>query len=88
MKDIVKQVVDEYVHKHNEMKEQTIQWLSKLPIDELGDILIEVGAFRNAQLDKQEIENFMGCELQYEEYDGVDYVDVFVIPRKNDELIW
>ena len=42
MKDIVKELVDEYTEKHNEIKQQTIQWLTQLPIDELGDILIRV----------------------------------------------
>jgi hypothetical protein len=28
----------------------------------------------------------MECVLDYDEYDGVDYVDVFVFPRNNDDV--
>lgn len=69
------------------MKTETlIEELQKLSLDELGNILIEVGAFRNAQMDKEQVENFLECELYYTEYIGVENVDVFIFPRKNDEL--
>ena len=66
-------------------KTDIIRWLSQLPIDELGDILIQVGAFRNAQVDKEDLENWMGCDLYYDEYKNVDEVDVFVFPRNTEE---
>ena len=65
-----------------------IEELKKLSIDDLGDVLMEVGAFRNAQVGKEDVENFMECTLDYEEYDGVDNVDVFIFPRKNEDLLW
>jgi hypothetical protein len=68
--------------------ETLINELKKLSIDELGDILIEIGGFRNAQVDKEQVENDNGIELYYDEYKGVEYVDVFLFPRKNNELIW
>jgi hypothetical protein len=71
------------------METQTlINELQKLSLDELGDILIEVGAFRNAQVDKEEVENVNNIELYYPEYEGVEYCDVFIFPRKNDDLLW
>lgn len=66
-------------------KTDIIRWLSQLPIDELGDILIQAGAFRNAQVDKEDLENWMGCDLYYDEYKNVDEVDVFVFPRNTEE---
>jgi len=65
-----------------------IEELKKLSIDDLGDVLMEVGAFRNAQVGKEDVEDFMECILDYEEYDGVDNVDVFIFPRKNEDLLW
>ena len=65
-----------------------IEELKKLSIDDLGDVLMEVGAFRNAQVGKEDVENFVECMLDYEEYDGVDNVDVFIFPRKNEDLLW
>ena len=69
-------------------KDDVIEYLTSLSIDELGDVLIELGAFRNAQVDKGEIENVNNIKLYYPEYEGVDYCDVFIFPRKNDELLW
>jgi hypothetical protein len=69
-------------------KHDVIEYLTSLSIDELGDVLIEAGAFRNAQVYKGEIENVNNIELDYAEYEGVDYCDVFIFPRKNDELLW
>lgn len=70
-----------------DMKQQVIEYLSKLQIDELGDVLMESGAFRNAQVHKEEVESVNNIELYYPEYKGVDYCDVFIFPRKNDELL-
>jgi hypothetical protein len=67
-------------------KQQVIDYLSQLNIDELGDILIESGAFRNIQVDKEEVENSMRCELYYDEYKDVEYCDVFIFPRKNEDV--
>lgn len=67
------------------LKTDIIRWLSQLPIDELGDILIQAGAFRNAQVDKEDLENWMGCDLYYDEYKNVDEVDVFVFPRNTED---
>jgi hypothetical protein len=69
-------------------KHDVIEYLTSLSIDELGDVLIELGAFRNAQVEKGEIENVNNIKLYYPEYEGVDYCDVFIFPRKNDELLW
>ena len=69
-------------------KQDVIDYLSSLSIDDLGDILMESGAFRNAQVPKEQVEDWMECVLDYEEYDGVDNCDVFVLPRNNNSLIW
>jgi hypothetical protein len=69
-------------------KQEVIKYLTNLSIDDLGDILMEAGGFRNAQVDKEQVENDNNVVLDYEEYDGVDYCDVFVFPRNNDNLIW
>jgi hypothetical protein len=67
-------------------KQQVIDYLSQLSIEELGDVLMYSGAFRNPQVPKEQVEDWMECLLDYDEYDGVDYVDVFVFPRKNDDV--
>jgi hypothetical protein len=69
-------------------KEQVIDFLSKLNIDDLGDILMEAGCFRNAQVPKEDVEDTNNIILDYDEYDGVDYCDVFIFPRKNEDLLW
>lgn len=67
-------------------KQQVIDYLSQLSIEELGDVLMEAGAFRNPQVPKEQVEDWMECSLDYAEYEGVDYVDVFVFPRNNDDV--
>lgn len=69
-------------------KEEVIKYLTSLSIDELGDILMETGGFRNAQVDKEQVEYDNNVELYYDEYEGVDYCDVFIFPRKNEDLLW
>jgi hypothetical protein len=64
-------------------QEQVITYLQSLNINQLGDLLIEVGAFRNPQVCKSEVEDQNGIELYYDEYEGVDYCDVFILPRQN-----
>lgn len=64
------------------MKQEVINYLKNLDIEELGDVLMEVGAFRNSSVPKEEVEDANGIELYYEEYQGVDYVDVFLFPRE------
>jgi hypothetical protein len=73
---------------NNNIKQEVIDYLSSLNIDELGDVLMEAGAFRNAQVCKENVENENNIQLYYEEYKGVDYCDVFIFPRNNDNLIW
>jgi hypothetical protein len=86
MKNMIDELTKKHIDKHNDMKEMVIHWLSQLPIEELGDVLMESGAFRNSQVPKEQVEDWMECVLDYDEYDGVDYVDVFVFPRNNDDV--
>jgi hypothetical protein len=44
-------------------QEQVITYLQSLDINELGDLLIEVGAFRNQEVCKSEVEDQNGIEL-------------------------
>ena len=69
-------------------KEKVIDYLKTLNIDELGEVLIEVGGFRNAEVDKKTAEYDNHIELYYDEYKDVDYCDVFIFPRQNNFLIW
>ena len=69
-------------------KEKVIDYLKTLNIDELGEVLIEVGGFRNAEIDKKTVEYDNHIELYYDEYKDVDYCDVFIFPRQNKYLIW
>jgi hypothetical protein len=69
-------------------QEQVITYLQSLDINQLGDLLIEVGAFRNQEVCKSEVENHNGIELYYDEYRGVDYCDVFIFPRQNEFVMW
>ena len=69
-------------------KEEVIEYLKTLNIEELGEVLIEVGGFRNAEVDKKIVESDNGIELYYDEYKDVDYCDVFIFPRQNNFLMW
>ena len=69
-------------------QEQVITYLQSLDINQLGDLLIEVGGFRNAEVDKETVEGDNGIELYYDEYKDVDYCDVFIFPRQNKFLMW
>ena len=69
-------------------KEKVIDYLKTLNIDELGEVLIEVGGFRNAEVGKKTVEYDYHIELYYDEYKDVDYCDVFIFPRQNNFLIW
>jgi hypothetical protein len=69
-------------------KEKVIDYLKTLNIDELGEVLIEVGGFRNAEVGKKTVEYDNNIELYYDEYKDVDYCDVFIFPRQNTFLIW
>ena len=69
-------------------KEKVIEYLKTLNIEELGEVLIEVGGFRNAEVDKETVECDNGIELYYDEYKDVDYCDVFIFPRQNKFLMW
>jgi hypothetical protein len=69
-------------------KEKVIDYLKTLNIDELGEVLIEVGGFRNAEVGKKTVEYDNNIELYYDEYKDVNYCDVFIFPRQNNFLIW
>ncbi len=69
-------------------KEKVIDYLKTLNIDELGEVLIEVGGFRNAEVDKETVEYDHHIELYYDEYKDVNYCDVFIFPRQNNFLTW
>jgi hypothetical protein len=73
---------------NNMEKEKVIDYLKTLNIDELGEVLIEVGGFRNAEVGKKTVEYDNNIELYYDEYKDVDYCDVFIFPRQNTFLIW
>jgi hypothetical protein len=68
-------------------KEQVITYLKSLDIDQLGDLLIEVGAFRNSEVSKSEVEDQNGITLYYDEYQGVSYCDIFIFPRRNEFVL-
>ena len=62
-------------------EKNVINYLQSLDSESLADILIEVGAFRSIE-DKSNVENGLDCELYYDEYNGIDEVNVFVFPIK------
>ena len=62
-------------------EKNVINYLQSLDSENLADILIEVGAFRSTE-SKSHMEHSLDCDLSYEEYDSVDYVNVFVFPIK------
>lgn len=64
-------------------EKNVIEYLQSLDSETLSDILIEVGAFRSIE-SKENVENGLGCELYYDEYNNVEYVNVFVFPIKSD----
>ena len=64
-------------------EKNVIEYLQSLSSEQLADILIEVGGFRSTE-SKENVENSLGCELYYDEYNNVEDVNVFVFPIKND----
>jgi hypothetical protein len=68
-------------------KQEVIDYLKGLNIEELGEVLIESGAFRNSEVSKYEVEDSLNCELYYDEYENVEYCDIFVFPRPNEFAI-
>lgn len=62
-------------------KETIVKHLSSLSSNELGDILVEDGAFRSRFCLKSDIEDQLEIDLYYEEYKNTELVDVFVIPN-------
>lgn len=64
-------------------EKNVIEYLQSLDSETLSDILIEVGAFRSIE-SKENVENGLGCELYYDEYNNVEDVNVFVFPIKSD----
>lgn len=62
-------------------KEKIVNYLSSLSSNELGDILVEAGAFRSRLCLKSDIEDRLEIDLYYEEYKNTELVDVFVIPN-------
>jgi hypothetical protein len=63
------------------LTEKVIEFLKSLDSENLADILIEVGGFRSTE-SKEHIENSLDYELDYEEYNNVGDVNVFVFPIK------
>lgn len=66
-------------------KEKIIKYLTSLSSNELGDILVELGAFRSRFCIKSDIENRLEIDLYYEEYKNTALVDVFVIPNTENQ---
>lgn len=64
-------------------EKNVIEYLQSLDSETLSDILIEVGAFRSIE-SKENVENGLGCELYYDEYNNVEDVNIFVFPIKSD----
>ena len=67
-------------------KNEIINELKKLTQDELGDVIIECGGFRDKWVNKSSIEEFCNIDLYYDEYKNTDEVELFIFPSSEEAV--